>query len=159
MTERLELDVNGERRPIDDDPLTPLRTVLGQTLGLRSVREPCAVGACGACTVLVDRRPVKSCLRPVGLVGDGAITTAEGLSNDDRVLAAFVAHDAFQCGFCIPGFVMSVHALLAGELPAGPEAVREALAGNLCRCGSYTLILEAVEDLLWGARSVQASGD
>jgi nicotinate dehydrogenase subunit A len=148
MTERIDLNVNGVHRSIEADPLTPLRTVLGETLGLRSVREPCGVGACGACTVLVDEQPVKTCLRPVGLVGEGVITTAEGLASDDRVIRAFASRNAFQCGYCIPGFVMTVHALLAGPPLAGDEAVRSALAGNLCRCGSYTLILDAVEDLL-----------
>jgi aerobic-type carbon monoxide dehydrogenase small subunit (CoxS/CutS family) len=109
------------------------------------------VGACGACTVLIGGRPVKSCLQAVGLVGDAEVTTVEGLAADDPVVTAFAAANAFQCGFCIPGFVMAARALLAADPAPDAERVREALAGNLCRCGSYSLILEAVLGLLPGA--------
>jgi aerobic-type carbon monoxide dehydrogenase small subunit (CoxS/CutS family) len=150
--ESCRLDVNGAPAVFDGDPLTPLRSVLGEMLGLRSVREPCGVGACGACTVLVDGRPVKSCLIPVGLVAGSAVTTAEGLPSDDPVVGAFVARNAFQCGYCIPGFVMAVHGLRSegGRVPDPPDAptIREALTGNLCRCGSYGPILEAARDVL-----------
>jgi aerobic-type carbon monoxide dehydrogenase small subunit (CoxS/CutS family) len=139
--------VNGVAAEVAADPLTSLRAVLGETLGLRTVREPCGVGACGACTVLIGDRPVKSCLRPVGLVGDAEIQTAEGLAPDDPVVAALAARNAFQCGFCIPGFVMAVYGLLSVDPAPTPDAIRSALAGNLCRCGSYTLIVEAVLDL------------
>jgi aerobic-type carbon monoxide dehydrogenase small subunit (CoxS/CutS family) len=170
--ERLTLHVNGERTMVELDPLTPLRTVLGNILGLRSVREPCGVGACGACTVLVDGQPVKSCLAAVGLIGDAPITTTEGLSPDDPVVAAFVARGAFQCGFCIPGFVMAAHGLLgtaAGQTagrtadgpapPPTPEDIRAALAGNLCRCGSYGPILAAVNDVLSSEPTKPARAD
>ena len=148
MSEPIELLVNGTPTTVAVDPLTPLREVLGEQLGLRSVREPCGVGACGACTVLVGGHAVKACLRPVGLVGDRDVTTAEGLPRDDEVVAAFASRNAFQCGYCIPGFVMTVHALLATNPPPSPDVIRNELAGNLCRCGSYGAILEAVGDLL-----------
>jgi aerobic-type carbon monoxide dehydrogenase small subunit (CoxS/CutS family) len=147
VTDPIHLHVNGRAVDVPVDPLTPLRTVLGELLGLRSVRMPCGVGACGACTVLVDGRPVKCCLHPAGLAEGRTILTAEGLPLDDPVAAAFAAGSAFQCGFCSPGFVMAVHGLL-GEVPAPDDAaVRVALTGNLCRCGSYPLILEAVRGL------------
>lgn len=152
MSGRGSLRVNGAAVDVavDDDGLAPLSSALHDGLGLRSVREACGVGACGACSVLVDGRPVKACLQAVGLVGDAEVTTVEGLPPDDPVVAAFAARNAFQCGYCIPGFVIAVHGLLAAQ-PAPSEAeVRRALAGNLCRCGSYTLILEAVADVIAG---------
>lgn len=148
MSDGLRLDVNGSAIRVAVDELTPLRTVLGEHLGLRSVREPCGVGACGACTVLVGGRPVKSCLRPVGLVGDDPVVTVEGLAADDPVVARLAARNAFQCGFCIPGFVMAIHGLLTTERAPTADAITEALSGNLCRCGSYSLIVEAVTDLV-----------
>lgn len=148
MNEPIMLMVNGTSRAVTVDPLTPLREVLGEQLGLRSVREPCGVGACGACSVVVAKRVVKACLWAVGLVGEEEVTTAEGLSADDPVVAAFAARNAFQCGYCIPGFVMTIKGLLASKSPLSSDDVRNALAGNLCRCGSYGAILEAVSDLL-----------
>ena len=148
MTESFRIRLNGATVYFSADPLDSLRRVLGDQLGLRSVREPCGVGACGACTVLVDGRPVKSCLQAVGLLGDADVTTVEGIPSDDRVVAAFAASNAFQCGFCIPGFVMAAEGLLAADPAPDVQGVREGLAGNLCRCGSYSLILEAVSGLL-----------
>jgi aerobic-type carbon monoxide dehydrogenase small subunit (CoxS/CutS family) len=144
MTDRVRLRVNGEVSDIPAEPLRSLGDVLGEELGLRSVRQPCGVGACGACTVLVANQPVKSCLQAAALVGDREVVTTESLPPDDPVLAAFAARNAFQCGYCVPGFVMSTRALLAADPAPTPEVVREGLAGNLCRCGSYSLILEAV---------------
>lgn len=148
MTERFRLRVNGRRVEVAADPLDSLREALGERLALRSVREPCGVGACGACTVLVDGRPVRSCLQAVGLLADAEVMTVEGLAPDDPVVTAFAAANAFQCGFCTPGFVMSTKALLTTEPAPEPAAVPQALAGNLCRCGSYSLILEAVRAAL-----------
>jgi aerobic-type carbon monoxide dehydrogenase small subunit (CoxS/CutS family) len=147
VSKPIRLYVNGRAVAVAADPLTPLRTVLGELLALRSVRIPCGVGACGGCTVLVDGRPVKSCLYPAGLAEGQTILTAEGLPPDDPVAAAFVAANAFQCGFCSPGFVMAVHGLLAEALAPDDITIRAALTGNLCRCGSYPLILEAVREL------------
>jgi aerobic-type carbon monoxide dehydrogenase small subunit (CoxS/CutS family) len=151
VTERFRLRVNGRSVEVAADPLDSLRAALGEGLGLRSVREPCGVGACGACTVLVDGRPVRSCLQAVGLLGSSEVTTVEGLAPDDPVVVAFATANAFQCGFCTPGFVLSAKALLAADHAPEPGAVREALAGNLCRCGSYSLILEAVRGALSGS--------
>ena len=106
--------------------------------GLRSVRETCGIGVCGACTVLLDGEPVSGCLTLAGAVAGREITTVEGLDEADPVLRAFNATHAFQCGWCTPGFVLTVKAMRPGE------DVREALGGNLCRCGCYVKIEEAV---------------
>ena len=106
--------------------------------GLRSVRETCAIGVCGACTVLLDGEPVSGCLTLVASVAGREITTVEGLDEADPVLRAFNEARAFQCGWCTPGFVLTVKALRPGE------DVRAALGGNLCRCGCYVKIEEAV---------------
>ena len=150
MTDQIVLRVNARTVEVAANPLTSLRQALGETLALRSVREPCGVGACGACTVLVNGRPVKSCLQAVGLVGDAEVLSVEGLPANDPVVAAFAASNAFQCGFCIPGFVMAARGLLESNPRPTAEAVRDALAGNLCRCGSYSLIVEAVMTLATG---------
>src|SRR4029077_20139270 len=112
--------------------------------GYRSVRLTCGIGVCGACTVLIAGIPMSSCLvmtpAPAGL----DIMTAEGLADDDPVASAFEKVSAFQCGYCTPGFVLTARALLA-EIPSPTDdEIREALAGNLCRCGSYVKILDAV---------------
>jgi aerobic-type carbon monoxide dehydrogenase small subunit (CoxS/CutS family) len=106
--------------------------------GLRSVRETCAIGVCGACTVLLDGEPVSGCLTLAAAVAGREVTTVEGLDESDAVLRAFNDAHAFQCGWCTPGFVLAVKAMRPGD------DVREALGGNLCRCGSYLKIEEAV---------------
>jgi aerobic-type carbon monoxide dehydrogenase small subunit (CoxS/CutS family) len=106
--------------------------------GLLSVRETCAIGVCGACTVLLDGEPVSGCLTLAATAAGREITTVEGLDEADPVLRAFNESHAFQCGWCTPGFVLAVKAMRPGE-----EA-REALGGNLCRCGCYVKIEEAV---------------
>jgi aerobic-type carbon monoxide dehydrogenase small subunit (CoxS/CutS family) len=106
--------------------------------GLRSVRETCGIGVCGACTVLVDGEPVSGCLTLAATVAGREITTVEGLDESDPVLRAFHDAHAFQCGWCTPGFVLTVKAMRPGE------EIREALGGNLCRCGCYVKIEEAV---------------
>jgi len=152
---RWELTVNGIVAAVDADPLSPLRDVLADRLGLRSVRGPCGVGACGACTVLLDGRAVRSCLTPVSHAAGAAVVTSEGLPAHDPVQAAFVEAGAAQCGYCIPGAVLATHALLA-EAPAdsGPDetAIRVALSGNLCRCGTYPRIIDAIRRVPSGAR-------
>jgi aerobic-type carbon monoxide dehydrogenase small subunit (CoxS/CutS family) len=113
-------------------------------LDLTSVREGCGVGACGACTVLVRGLPLSSCLVRSALAEGAEVLTLEGVGEDDSVRAAFREREAFQCGYCTPGFIMMARALLA-ELPdAGDEELEEYLAGNLCRCGAYPEIKEAV---------------
>jgi aerobic-type carbon monoxide dehydrogenase small subunit (CoxS/CutS family) len=140
----VRLRVNGAAIAVEADGLTPLQAILRDDLGLRSVRAPCGVGACGACTVLLDDEPVRSCLVPVGIVRGREVRTNEGLPDDHPVRAAFVAQHAYQCGYCIPGFVLSATALLRADPRPTPAAIDAGLAGNLCRCGSYAAIRRAV---------------
>jgi aerobic-type carbon monoxide dehydrogenase small subunit (CoxS/CutS family) len=112
--------------------------------GLSSVRQTCGIGVCGACTVLVDGEPVSGCLTLAPQAAGREVTTAEGLPGSDPVARAFVEAHAYQCGWCTPGFVLTATALLA-ENPDPDEAeIREAFGGNLCRCGSYVKIIDAV---------------
>lgn len=121
-----------------------LITVLRRVVGLRSVRETCAIGVCGACTVLIDGGPITACLLLAPLAEGHEIVTAEGL-DDDVVQQAFVQAHAFQCGWCTPGFVLTVSSFLRENPSPSRGEIGEALAGNLCRCGSYLKIVDAVE--------------
>jgi len=144
---RIDMTVNGRARAIDVLPHHTLLEVLRDDLGLTGTKECCLVGECGACTVLVDDVSVDSCLM-LGVEADGAsITTVEGLAFGERLhplQQAFLDTGAAQCGFCIPGQLVSAAALLA-ETPHPTRAeIEEGLAGNLCRCGGYEQIIEAV---------------
>ncbi len=147
----LTLTINGEARSIAlDDPRVTLLDLLRERLDLTGTKKGCDRGQCGACTVLVDGRRVNSCLA-LAVSHDGAsITTIEGLARGDilhPVQAAFIEHDGFQCGFCTPGQIMSAVGLIAeGHAGGDPERIREGLSGNLCRCGAYAGIVEAVVD-------------
>ena len=112
--------------------------------GFRSVRLTCVIGVCGACTVLVDDLPISSCLVLAPAAAGASITTAEGLADDDPVAGAFMEFNAFQCGYCTPGFVLTAKALLSEVPNPTDDEIRHALAGNLCRCGSYMKIARAV---------------
>ena len=137
------MTLNGEQRTVAVEPDEMLMAVL-RRLGLSSVRETCAIGVCGSCSVMVDGRSVSGCLVLAPLVDGCTVVTAEGLA-DDPVAAAFADTHAYQCGWCTPGFVVAVRALL-DENPAPSEHdAKQALAGNLCRCGSYLKILDAVQ--------------
>ena len=149
MNLSINLSVNGVRRSVElDDPRVTLLDLLRERLDLTGTKKGCDRGQCGACTVLVDGRRINSCLA-LAVSQDGAdILTIEGVAHGDElhpVQAAFVAHDGLQCGFCTPGQIMSAIGLL-GEGHAGddPEAIREGMSGNLCRCGAYAGITEAV---------------
>jgi aerobic-type carbon monoxide dehydrogenase small subunit (CoxS/CutS family) len=141
----IELTVNGVPRRlwVGDDDL--LLDVLRQQAGCTSTREGCGVGACGACTVLVSGRSVSSCLARAVRYDGAHITTAEGLPDDDVVVAAFVENDAMQCGYCIPGFVLMAHELLQENPEPGPGDIARHLEGNICRCGAYPQIRAAIE--------------
>jgi len=146
-TQPIQVTVNGRRRVLDVAVHHSLLDVLRDDLGLTGTKECCLVGECGACTVIVDGRPVDSCL-VLAVEADGAeITTVEGLAAEGRLSPlqqAFLDTGAVQCGFCIPGQLMSATALLAeNPHPTVPE-VQEGLAGNLCRCAGYLQISEAV---------------
>jgi aerobic-type carbon monoxide dehydrogenase small subunit (CoxS/CutS family) len=134
--------VNGRARELDVRADEMLLAVLRRE-GLLSVRETCAIGVCGACTVLVDGEPMTGCLLLAASVEGREITTVEGLEGDP-VQRAFVEAHGFQCGWCTPGFVLAAKALLANNPDPSDEEIAEGLGGNLCRCGSYVKIKEAV---------------
>lgn len=150
MAQPMSLDVNGRAAPVNvDDPDTPLLYVLRDDLGLHGPRFGCGLGQCGACTVHVDGQAVRSCITPVSSLKAGAkIVTLEGLGSPDKphpVQAAFIAEQAAQCGYCINGMIMQSAALL-NETPKPDEAaIRQALAQNLCRCGTHLRIVRAVQ--------------
>jgi nicotinate dehydrogenase subunit A len=144
---RFALRINGADHAVTCEPQTPLLTVLRNDIGLNSPKFGCGLGECGACTVLVDGSAARSCALPVRLAEGCAITTLEGLGNaaaPDPLQQAFIDAQAAQCGYCIPGMIMTAKAFLA-ECPAPTEAqAREALRHNLCRCGTHVEILRAV---------------
>lgn len=143
----LALNVNGTRHEIAADPETPLLYVLRNDLKLKGTRYGCGAGLCGACTVIVDGKAVQSCDVPVSAVAGKSITTIEGIGTPERPHAlqrAFIAHQAAQCGYCVSGMIMGAKAFLDVNPGASDDALREALAGNLCRCGTHTRILSAV---------------
>jgi xanthine dehydrogenase YagT iron-sulfur-binding subunit len=147
----ISLTLNGVRRDIElSDPRVTLLDLLRERLELTGTKKGCDRGQCGACTVLVDGRRINSCLA-LAISQDGAeILTIEGVARGDQlhpVQAAFIAHDGFQCGFCTPGQIMSAIGLIQ-EAQAGddPERIRECMSGNLCRCGAYAGITDAVLD-------------
>jgi aerobic-type carbon monoxide dehydrogenase small subunit (CoxS/CutS family) len=139
----VSLRVNGAASTVEVGEEEPLLDTL-RRLGMLSVREGCGVGACGACTVLVDGAPISSCLVRAVRSEGADVLTLEGLGPDEPVRRAFLEAEGFQCGYCTPGFIMMTRALLAEEPEADDEEVDEYLAGNLCRCGAYPEIREAV---------------
>ena len=145
---KLTLRVNGTRREVEtDDPDIPLLYVLRGDLGLTGTHFGCGLAQCGACTVLVGGRAVRSCLAPARSVVGQEIVTIEGLGSPERpdpVQAAFIAEQAAQCGYCTAGMVMGARALLARTPRPTEQQVRDALAGNLCRCGSHARVIRAV---------------
>jgi xanthine dehydrogenase YagT iron-sulfur-binding subunit len=149
MTFSTTLTVNGVKRTIAlDDPRVTLLDLLRERLELTGTKKGCDRGQCGACTVIVDGRRINSCL-VLAISHDGAdVLTIEGVARGDRLHAvqeAFLAHDGLQCGFCTPGQIMSAIGLIQeGQLCDDPERVREGMSGNLCRCGAYQGITEAV---------------
>jgi xanthine dehydrogenase YagT iron-sulfur-binding subunit len=151
MNVSINLTVNGVRRDVAlEDPRVTLLDLLRERLDLTGTKKGCDRGQCGACTVLVDGRRINSCLA-LAVSCDGAeILTIEGVARGNElhpVQAAFIAHDGFQCGFCTPGQIISAIGLIQeGQAGDDPERVREGMSGNLCRCGAYSGITEAVLD-------------
>jgi aerobic-type carbon monoxide dehydrogenase small subunit (CoxS/CutS family) len=143
---RIELILNGEARQLDCEPTDMLLSLL-ERQGLTAARATCGIGVCGACTVLLDGEPVSGCLTFAPQVAGREVTTAEALERSDPVQRAFLAARAFQCGWCTPGFVLTVRALLRENPDPSDAEIAEALGGNLCRCGSYVKIAEAVREL------------
>jgi len=144
-----KFQVNGRPVSVDSwDPDQPLLYVLRNTLSLHGAKFGCGLGQCGACTVLMDGNAVRSCLTPVKQVAGRAITTLEGLGTPEKpdvVQAAFIEEQAAQCGYCSNGMIMAAKALLAQTPHPTAEQIKQSLAGNLCRCGTQTRILRAVE--------------
>ncbi|HSI59828.1 MAG TPA: (2Fe-2S)-binding protein [Ideonella sp.] len=144
---RYALKVNGKIRPVEADDDTPLLYVLRDNLALHGPKFGCGLGQCGACTVHVDGEAVRSCITSVASVGNRAVTTLEGLGSGTqpgKVQQAFIDKQALQCGYCCNGMIMSSAALLAKQPHPSADEVKAALAGNLCRCGTYQRICDAV---------------
>src|SRR6188508_1634367 len=137
------LSVNGQAYEVSPTVGRTLAEVLREDLGLTGTKIACGEGHCGACTVQLDGVPVLSCITLVHTVGGREVTTIEGL-RDHPLVASFVRADALQCGFCTPGQIVSAAALVAADPEPTPERVRHAMAGNLCRCGTYPKIEEAI---------------
>jgi nicotinate dehydrogenase subunit A len=145
---KFKLNVNGETRTVDiRDPQEPLLYVLRNALGLTGAKYGCGLGQCGSCTVIVDGEAVRSCLMPISKLAGKKVTTIEGLGTPDMphpLQAAFVAEQAAQCGYCVTGMVMTGAALLARKPGITRDDAQQALAGNLCRCGTHERILRAM---------------
>jgi aerobic-type carbon monoxide dehydrogenase small subunit (CoxS/CutS family) len=143
----MQLTVNGVGHEVESAMLTPLLVVLREELGITSPKAGCQQGGCGACTVLVDGGPRRSCLLPLAAVNGAEITTVEGLGTPENlapVQQAFVHHYGMQCGFCTPGFLLATHAYLKKGGTDDPEEIARALSGHFCRCTGYVKILSAV---------------
>lgn len=142
------LNVNGKAVDVDADPATPLLWALRDNLGLTGTKFGCGIAACGACTVLVNGQPVRSCVTPISSV-DGAVMTIEAASGDrvgKAVQEAWVKLDVVQCGYCQSGQVLAATALLKAKKNPTDADIDDALSGNLCRCGTYARIRAAVKD-------------
>ena len=147
------LTVNEEHRELVVEPWTTLLDLLRETLDLTGTKKGCDHGQCGACTVLIDGKRMNSCLKLAVSVDGSEVTTIEGLGGPNNLhplQAAFVEHDAFQCGYCTPGQICSGVALIAEGRAKTREEVREAMSGNICRCGAYTNIADAVLSVIDG---------
>ena len=143
----LNIKVNGAMHSVPAEPDTPLLYVLRNDLGLNSAKFGCGLAQCGACTVLVDGKPVRSCVTPIDTLGQSEITTLEGLGTLEHphpLQAAFMTEQAAQCGYCIAGMIMAAKALLDRNPQPSEAEVRQGLADNLCRCGTHNRIVRAV---------------
>jgi nicotinate dehydrogenase subunit A len=143
----INIKVNGAMHSVPAEPDTPLLYVLRNDLGLNAAKFGCGLAQCGACTVLVDGKPARSCVTPIEALGQSEVTTLEGLGTIERphpLQAAFMTEQAAQCGYCIPGIIMQAKALLDRNPQPSEADVRQELAGNLCRCGTHNRIVRAV---------------
>ena len=146
----MRLIVNGKERDVSPAPVESLAETLRTRLHLTGTKVSCARGECGSCTVLLDGRAIYSCLTITSACAGAAVTTIEGLAAADElhpVQRAFIDHDAVQCGFCTPGQVMAAVALLASNPVPDESEIRRAMSGNLCRCGTYPRIAQAIRSV------------
>ncbi len=143
-----ELHVNGSARPVEAEPARSLLSVLRDDLGLTGAKYGCGEGRCGACTVLVDGRAIRSCTARVETAAEKKIRTVEGLAAGEKLHAiqdAFLAVGSMQCGYCTPGMVMSAFALLSANPEPTRDQIIQGMNGNICRCGTYGRIIAAIE--------------
>jgi len=153
----VSLHVNGRAHDLELEPSVTLLDALRDQIGMTGTKKGCDQGACGACTVLIDGKRVLSCLTLAAQCDGRAVTTIEGLADEDGTLhpmqAAFIRHDALQCGYCTPGQIMSAVALMAEGRATSDHDIREFMSGNLCRCGAYPNIVAAIRDVAAQERS------
>ena len=143
----VNIKVNGAVHSVPAEPDAPLLYVLRNDLGLIAAKFGCGLGQCGSCTVLVDGAPVRSCIMPIGTLGQSEVTTLEGIGTLEQphpLQTAFIEEQAAQCGYCIPGMIMMAKALLDRKKQLSEDEVRLALASNLCRCGTHNRIVRAI---------------
>ncbi len=154
MRKRISFVLNGEPTQVEVEPHWTLLYLLREILGLTGVKEGCGMGECGACTVIVNRKAIVSCILPVMEADEGEVWTVEGLSKTfsqdvhpilHPIQAAFVEEGAVQCGFCAPGMIMSAKALLDEKSNPTEHEIKTAIEGNLCRCGGYVQIIRAIK--------------
>jgi isoquinoline 1-oxidoreductase subunit alpha len=148
MTMAIALEINGAKKTVNVDPNMPLLWVLRDVLGMTGTKYGCGIAQCGACTVHLDGKPVRSCLLAVGTVGDRAIATIEAIGATEsgaKVQRAWLDLEVIQCGYCQSGQIMSAAALLAGNGNPTDVDIDAAMAGNICRCGTYVRIRDAIK--------------
>ncbi|WP_324134748.1 (2Fe-2S)-binding protein [Bosea sp. (in: a-proteobacteria)] len=151
QTVPIDITLNGKSRSLDVSPSTTLLDLLRHDLALTGTKKGCDHGQCGACTVIIDGKRINSCLQLAVMQDGKAITTIEGLARDGELhplQTAFIERDAFQCGYCTPGQICSGVALIEEGHAKSREEIREHMSGNICRCGAYPNIVDAIEDVL-----------
>jgi aerobic-type carbon monoxide dehydrogenase small subunit (CoxS/CutS family) len=158
MEESISFKLNGKEVSVNTDPDRMLLWVLRTDLGLTGTKYGCGEGQCGACTVMLGNRAVRSCITPMGLVKGKEVTTIEGLANNGKlhpIQEAFVEHDALQCGFCTPGMILNAYGLLLRNPQPTRQEIIDGMEYNLCRCAAHVRIIRAIEDaaqVMKGAR-------
>lgn len=155
MERKIKFILNGKEVEILTDPTRTLLEVLREDFKLKGAKEGCGKGECGACTVLLDGKPIPSCITLIGQIEGREVLTVEGIAKEGSPLfEAFKEEGAIQCGFCTPGFIVSAHALLMRKADATEEEIKEAISGNLCRCTGYVKIVKAIKRAgeLYGAK-------
>jgi aerobic-type carbon monoxide dehydrogenase small subunit (CoxS/CutS family) len=148
MEEKIKFNLNGRNTEITTDPYQTLLWVLRNKLGLTGTKYGCGTGFCGACTVIIDREPVRSCMLPVGEIAGKEVITIEGLSSGSKlhpVQKAFIEHEALQCGYCTSGMIMTAVGMLMKNPSLTKQEIVDGLENNLCRCGAHGRIVDAVE--------------